>query len=951
VKPEERARLAIDAMLADAGWMVQDVLQMNVHAGRGVAVRELPLGTYGYADYALYVDGKPAGVVEAKRAGVQLTGVEVQAEKYAIGVAEAGLCPVPVPFRYLTTGVETRFANYLDPDPRSRDVFSFHRSETLAAWLAEPPAGAAYPVGTGPACPATLRARLRSLPPLVTEGLWPAQIRAVQNLEASFAHDRPRALIQMATGSGKTFTAISSIYRLIKHANARRVLVLVDRANLGLQAHKEFQSYVTPDDGRKFTELYNVQLLKANKVEGVSRVVITTIQRLFSMLRGDPELDPETEERSLSYLDQTKPIEVSYNTALPPEFFDFVFVDECHRSIYSVWRQVLDYFDAYLVGLTATPSKQTFAFFKQNLVMEYGHAQAVADGVNVDYDVYRIKTRITAQGATVEAGAVETIAKRDRTTRRLRWERLDEDFTYAANELDRDVVAKDQIRTVIRTFRDRLFTEIFPGRTVVPKTLIYAKDDNHADDIVQILREEFGKGDAFCEKITYRTGTARVVGEDGKVTYQSTGVKAENLLKWFRTSFNPRIAVTVDMIATGTDIKPLEIVMFLRMVRSRNFFEQMKGRGVRVAQPDEMKAATPDAKQKDRFVLIDCVGILESDLVDTQPLEKKKTVPLEKLLQMVAFGSTDEDVLSTLAGRLARIDHRLDARDQKELMDLAGGATLKAIVDGLVAALEPDNQAAEARRRDGLPLDVDPSEAQLDTAAKALLAEAAKPLAANPGLRNRLVTIQRTLDQVIDEVTQDEVLEAAYSAEAKDRARALVTSFEDFLSKHRDEIAALQLIYSRPFRRKPTREEMLALAETLKAPPRSWTPERIWKAYETLERDRVKGAGAARLLTDLVSLVRFGMHQEERLVPYPETVNERFARWMSGQHSRGDDFTPEQRQWLEAIRDHIAANLTFESDDFDYAPFAGKGGLGRAHQLFGERLVPLIEELNRELAA
>jgi type I restriction enzyme R subunit len=952
LKPEEAARQTIDALLTASGWAVQDVRSMNVHACRGVAVRELPLGEYGFADYALYVDSRPAGVIEAKKEGTTLSGVEVQDEKYAKGIAEAGLSDVPVPFRYVSTGVETRFANYLDPEPRSRELFAFHRPETLAAWLLDVPKSDAYPVGE--ARPTTLRARLRSLPPLEAANLWPAQVKAVQNLETSFSQDRPRALIQMATGSGKTFTAITSIYRLIKHAGARRVLFLVDRSNLGRQAFKEFQQYVTPDDGRKFTELYNVQRLTSNRVEGVSSVVITTIQRLYSMLRGEPDLDPELEEGS-QFLPGgglvKEPVEVAYNPAIPPEFFDIVFVDECHRSIYSLWRQVLEYFDAFLIGLTATPGKQTYAFFRQNLVMEYGHAQAVADGVNVDYDVYRIRTKITEQGATVEAGAVETIAKRDRTTRRVRWERLEDDLTYTAPDLDREVVAKDQIRTVVRAYRDRLFTEIFPGRTNVPKTLIYAKDDSHAEDIVQIVREEFGRGDAFCEKITYRTGTARVVAEDGSVTYKASGIKPEDLLSSFRNSFNPRIVVTVDMIATGTDIKPLEVVMFLRAVRSRSFFEQMKGRGVRVISPTELQQATPDAPVKDRFVLVDCVGILEDEFLDSQPLERKKSVPLEKLLQMVAFGITDEDVLSSLAGRLARIDHRIESEQRKELSDLAGGVPLKAVVDCLLLALDPDNQVAEARRHEGLRDDAEPTEAQVQNAAKALATAAAKPIASNPALRNRLVTIQRTLDQVIDEVTKDEVLEAGFSADAKEKARALVTSFEEFLKTNRDEITALQLIYSRPFRRRPTPEEMKALSEVLKAPPRSWTPERLWQAYETLERDRVRGAGAARILTDLVSLVRFGLHQEEALVPYPETVNERFVRWISEHESRGEAFATEQRQWLEAIRDHIAANLAIEPGDFDYAPFASKGGLGRAHQLFGPRLGPLLEELSGVLAA
>jgi type I restriction enzyme R subunit len=275
----------------------------------------------------------------------------------------------------------------------------------------------------------------------------------------------------------------------------------------------------------------------------VARVVITTIQRLYSMLRGDPELDPTLEEGSA--FDTAaglvrEPPPVVYNASIPISHFDVVFIDECHRSIYTLWRQVVEYFDAFLIGLTATPSKQTLGFFNQNLIMEYSHPQAVADGVNVDFDVYRIRTRITEQGSTVEAGFY--IDRRDRRTRARRWQQLDDELTYPAAVLDREVVAPDQIRTVVREFHAKLFTEIFPGRTEVPKTLIYAKDDSHAEDIVEIVREEFGRGNDFAQKITYRT----------------TGAKPEDLITAFRNSYFPRIAVTVDMIATGTDIKPLE---------------------------------------------------------------------------------------------------------------------------------------------------------------------------------------------------------------------------------------------------------------------------------------------------------------------------------------------------------------------------------------------------------
>jgi type I restriction enzyme, R subunit len=381
-------------------------------------------------------------------------------------------------------------------------------------------------------------------------------------------------------------------------------------------------------------------------------VCITTIQRLYSMLKGETELLPDLDEISSFDVAASlfkEPAAVEYNPTLPIETFDVIIVDECHRSIYNLWRQVLEYFDAFLIGLTATPSKETFGYFQQNLVMEYTHEETVADGVNVNYDVYRIRTDITERGSKVEAGFF--VDKRHRQTRKVRWEKLEDELDYAAAQLDRDVVAPDQIRTVVRTFRDKLFTQIFPGRKDVPKTLIYAKDDSHADDIVEIVRQEFGRGNEFCQKITYKT----------------TGVKTEDLIASFRNSYHPRIAVTVDMIATGTDIKPLEIVLFMRSVKSRTFFEQMKGRGVRVIPDTEFQAVTPDAKSKTHFVIVDAVGVCERDKTDSRPLERRRHVPFDKLMEVVAYGNRQEGVLTSLSGRLARLERQLEDKEKAEL--------------------------------------------------------------------------------------------------------------------------------------------------------------------------------------------------------------------------------------------------------------------------------------------
>lgn len=838
--PEEKARLGIDKQLQACGWAVQDKEHVNLQAARGVAVREFPLPGFGEADYMLFGDGKAIAPLEAKPEGHTLTGVEVQSAKY-----QKGLPPgiprwkLPLPFAYESTGVETRFTNFLDPEPRSRQVFAFHRPETLLEWVQDS---------------ATLRQRLRQMPPLIDDALWQSQAITIRNLERSLTDDRPRSLIQSATGSGKTFTAINFAYRAIKFAKARRVLFLVDRGNLGRQAYKEFQQFATPDDGRKFTELYNVQHLQSNKLDPVSKVCIATIQRLYSMLKGEPDLAPGLDEESgwtvaQSLFKQPPPIE--YNPSIPIETFDFIITDECHRSIYDLWRQVLEYFDGYLIGLTATPSKQTIGFFNQNLVMEYGHEQAVADGVNVNYDVYRIRTKITEKGSKVDAGLY--VDKRDRQTRKKRWEQLDEDLTYDSNALDRDVVAPDQIRTVIQTFRDKLFTEIFPGRKDVPKTLIYAKDDSHADDIVQIVREEFGKGNDFCQKITYKT----------------TGVDTDDLIASFRNSYNPRIAVTVDMIATGTDIKPLEIVFFMRSVKSRTYFEQMKGRGVRVISDTDFQAVTPDAKTKTHFVIVDAVGVCERDKTESRPLERKPTVSFEQLLQAVGFGNREEDVLTSLASRLARLERRLEQEDKQELQTLSGGLGLHLITESILEAVNPDRIEETAKQK--FQTDA-PSDQQLKEAERTLANAAVEPIATKPDYRKRLIELHKTLDQTIDTVSKDEVILAGHDAKAVEAARSIVQSFEQFIAEHRDEITALQVLYSRPHKQRLRFEDIKELAAVIEKPPRRWTTDLLWQAYEKLDRSKVRGS-PQRQLTNLVSLIRFALHEDKELAPFAESVN------------------------------------------------------------------------------
>jgi type I restriction enzyme R subunit len=1144
--PEQKSRQQIDRQLEQAGWIVQDYRQMNISAGPGVAVREFPLST-GFADYLLYADAKAIGSVEAKPQGFGLTGVAEQSAKYSIGLPKTlPYWELPLPFAYESTGSECRFINRKEQDARSRSVFSFHRPEELVR-LAK--------------LDKQVRTRLRELPPLSTGNLWHVQTESIKSLEKSLALNKPRALIQMATGSGKTYTAVNFCYRLIKYAGAKRILFLVDRNNLGKQTLNEFQQFFSPINGYKFTEEYTVQHLKKNTIAPASKVCITTIQRLYSMLKGEEDFQEEHEEGSLFETESSlvkEPLPVVYNSKIPIEAFDFIVVDECHRSIYNIWRQVLEYFDASLIGLTATPTKQTIGFFGGNLVQDYSHEQAVVDGVNVGYDVYRIETKITKDGAKLAREPGIFVPHRDRRTKGTKYKELDDDLTYTANRLDRDVVSENQIRLVMRTFKDKL-PEIFPGRTEVPKTLVFAKTDLHAEDIVRIIREEFGKGNDFCQKITSK----------------STGKKPDELLSDFRNSYFPRIAVTVDMIATGTDVKPLECLIFMRNIRSLGYFEQMKGRGCRVVDPDVLQSVTPDARHKTHFVIVDAVGVCEDEKSATKPMDRKPSVPLDKILNLVAAGAASDDLVSTLASRLSRLDQEVDPIQQAAIVKASGGKSLSELSADLIKSIDPDVAVEAASRRfhpihgdevgffapnepiayldgnlphwrqdgvtyyvtfrtgdsipqeklrrwtaerdvwlqqnpephspeqkkeywklfpkrihdwldagygecllkdpslrkivveallhfaedryllrewvvmpnhvhiivtplgdhqlsdilhswksftakeinkrlerkgafwqkesfdhiirsaesldrigayiaanpDGLSVDsyslsadaqmrrdaastVDapsslvtwmPTERQIDEVEREQMATALKAFH-DPKLREAILAAKRSLVQIIDEQTPDQLLRAGFDAEALEKAKSMLTSFRQFIEDNKDEIEALQVMYSVPYRAGLKFHQVKDLASKLNQPPFFVDPNqpesltRLWQAFELVEPDKVKGKGG-RKLVDVIAMVRHAMDPNTPLTPMDMTVEERYHRWMAEKQRAGVEFTADQRKWLDAIKDHIAASLAIEQEDLEEVPFNAIGGLGRAYQLFGEHLASILEELNVRLAA
>lgn len=909
--PEQKAREIIDKKLEQSGWIVQDAQKINLFAGLGVAVREFPTST-GPVDYALFLEGIPVGIVEAKRddVGENITEVERQDSRYANSTFKWVRSDYRIRFAYEATSILTRFTDYDDVKYRSRSVFSFHQPQELQRLLNEKQ---------------TIRNRMKQFPDFDTTGFRKCQITAIENLEQSFASNKPKALIQMATGAGKTFTAITAVYRLLKFAGVKRVLFLVDTKGLGEQAEREFLAYRPNDDNRSFSELYGVRRLKSSFIPADVQVCISTIQRMYSILCGE-ELDESTEQNSLNEtpsVDKMAPKEVVYNAKYPPEFFDVIIIDECHRSIYNVWKQVLEYFDAFLIGLTATPDKRTFGFFDQNIVSEYPREQAIIDGVNVGEDIFLIETEVGKQGGTILKQMVEY---RNRMSREKRWAQLDEDVNYRPSQLDRDVVNPSQIRTVIRAFKESLFTSLFPRRKEVPKTLIFAKTDSHADDIIQIVREEFGEGNEFCKKVTY------------------SAQNPEEVLSEFRNGYYPRIAVTVDMIATGTDVKPIECLIFMRDVRSKNYFEQMKGRGTRVLNKDDLQKVSPSATEnKDHFVIVDAVGVTKSVKTETRTLERKPSVSLKELMMSVALGARDADTLTTLASRIVRLNSQMSPAERKAFRETVG-LPAEELAGNLLNAFDEDVLTAKARQRFGTPTPEQYAQVQKEAVNQAVM-----PFH-NPDAREFIENVRRSHEQIIDNVNLDAVTFAGFDVQKEANADRTIQTFRNFIEENKDEILALRIVYSQAYKDRPmVISKLKALYEKLKA--QGVTIDRLWDCYAIRKPDKVRGKSTIHQLADLISIIRFEMGYGDNLQPFAETVNYNFMRWTLRRNAGAVHFTDEQMEWLRLVKDHIAVSLSIEPEDLELNPFDRKGGLGRFYEAFGEQYEQILQEMNVELVA
>lgn len=897
LKPEEQARVLIDEMLAAAGWAVVPRSEY-LDVPHAQAVTEALTKGNNEADYLLFLDGKAIGVLEAKRAENSL-GMHVaeQTAKYSAGALPwYQTWTKPLPFLFMCNGDKLLFCD-------RRDFAAGEPLEFLELKKMFTPKEVA------------IRAELKSefakmpaVPAVQTKakaGLRQCQYDAICNLELSFKHGKKKALIVLATGAGKTFTACTAAYRLLNYTPAKKVLFLVDRNNLGKQAEGEFGTYKLTETGIPFSDEYVVQRLHNVKDIEKSHVVISTIQRLYAVLTGQTFVDTDDDESELdgdSTNDQSSvSIELPQDLKVARDTFDLIIVDECHRSIYGKWKQVLDYFNtARVVGLTATPTEEAYAFFNKNTVVEYTLEDSIRDGVNVPPRVFRIKTLVSSQGGTIGQGEhVERITLLDGSKQKKIQK---EDQKYESTELDRSVVNPAQIRLVVDSFKQAIYSSLYPERLsddpvrnwkYIPKTLFFAKTDSHADNIVDAIKQSFAVEfekvglklpEKFVQKITCKAGNSN------------------QLISDFRNEKEFRIAVTVTLVATGTDVKPLEILVFMRDINSAVLYTQMKGRGCRTMEDDKFQLATPNGTSKDCFYLVDAVGVTEHEMKIPSAMsdtEYHKTLGFEKLMERLAHGEVPDEHLNLFAGYLSKINNKAEQEDLNEVNHLLAPATsLYIFVSRIYDALTGKNEFSAHPLPDYTDINA------ANTERKELISAVID----NTKVRKILLEINRGFIKIQNEGADSLV----YSGFSIDESKKYAKIFKDFIEQNRDEVEALRIIYN---------SEDVAITyemlSDLKRKLEKFNPmlneKNLWTCYKTLSVNKVGKAGKVKdlekdevgLLTNLIQLVRFALGQKESLYSLQSTSASLFELYC-GQNQRV--LNEDQKQVLKRIAQYVVQN-------------------------------------------
>ena len=853
--PEEKARIKIDQWFADAGW---EVINRDEYepTSTAVAIREGLLKDNLEADYFLFINGKAVGVLEAKREETDAFSPIVceQAALYAKSVPNIyQTYQKPLPFIFTSNGKELYFCDFREQDHYFKQILTIPTPHELVKKLG-------------------INDYFAGLPTLRKKGLRDCQYEAITELEKSFRSGQKRALMVLATGAGKTYTACLAAYRMLSYTPTRRVLFLVDRNNLGKQAEGEFGTFRLTENGEAFNTIFTVNRLRSSSIPSDSNAVISTIQRLFSFLKGETIKDNDEDDEN----EPAEEVILPPNPDLPHDYFDMIIIDECHRSIYKNWRKVLEYFDtARLVGLTATPIPETMAFFNNNRIVNYTLEKSIVDGVNVDCRVYRIKTQVTETGGAILEG--EKFKEETRYTGEVKTVSSKETKTYTNKELNRSIINPAQIKLILTTYRDVVYTELFndpqrePNMDYLPKTLIFALNEAHATNIVQIAKEVFGRtDDRFVQKITYSAGDSN------------------ELIRQFRNDKDFRIAVTCTLVATGTDVKPLEVVMFMRDVESLPLYIQMKGRGVRTIGDEQLRNVTPNAFSKDCFYLVDAVGVTEHEKTIPTATDESttKNITLKELLERISHGYFPDEYLKRLAATLARIYNKADDSQRKEFARLSHD-DMKELSARIYDALEKGT----------LPPFVSTEKPNLER--KGLVS----PLANHADARRYLLVLAAGFVNTLMP-GEDTLISKGFSIE---EAKCTTEAFEEFCRENADEIEALRIIYNNEG--EPITYSMLKeLEHKLKMVNNHFAPKQIWNSYAILSPSKVKRSTTKEesdALTNIIQLVRFAFRQIDRLESVVTTSKQYFNLWL-GQNQR--EITDKQREVISRIVDYIASN-------------------------------------------
>ena len=869
--PEEKARVKIDKQLFGAGW---DIVSRDEYVPRSAsAVKEALMQGNTESDYLLFVDDKAIAVVEAKREENPLgEDVQVQAEYYAChpqgwyGV----WFPNQIPLVYIANGKKLYFKNMLKPESDYVELSEMHSPKKMLQLIGQV-------------------SEYGALPRLDKRGLRDCQYRAETEFEKSIKSGKKKSLAVLATGSGKTYLACLASYRLLNYTPAKKVLFLVDRNNLARQTESEFSTFDRTEGQQEMSSLYEIKRLRKDK-DIKADIVISTIQKLFAVLTGNPIPDDDDEdaedERNTAdeEKDDKKVVKLGDDLTLPSDYFQLIIVDECHRSIYGKWRAVLDYFSgAHVLGLTATPTPEAYAFFNNNIIEEYTYDDSVVDGVNVPSRVYRIKTEVTEHGGAIKAGTTvtETARKTGAETTYEAHHRVD----YDPNALDRSVINPDQIREVLQAYKKSIYEELYPDREkkweYIPKTLIFAKDDNHATQIVEVAKEVFGEEfedgvvpEHFVQKITY------------------TAEDSNGLIRDLRTEKDFRIAVTVTLVATGTDVKPLEVVLFMKDVHSDVLYTQMKGRGCRVIDDDRLREVTPNANTKECYYIVDAVGVTEHEKFVPHPGgggQKIKVYKLEALLEHLAHNELSDENLWLLRDYCSTINRRYENNA------LFGRHLDYFITEYGFAPKAIAFNVQEAFDHEALPPYTSPSEP--NTERMDLIAD----LIYNIPARRKLLEMQR--GYVVR--TEDDPDELIYAGFSKETAKSFIENFERYLDENKDSIEALRIIYNSEDT-VITHSMLVELRDRLLSESRQYGVYQIWKNYKVLDDtgdvDELDVKTNVNALTNLIQIVRFAYRKNQKLTSLIKGYAQRFNLYC-GQAQRV--LTDDQKEIMRQIAEFV----------------------------------------------